>query len=83
MKKFNINDYMYIQITEKGWKHLESTVGSDYIRHCINAVGYRKEIEGQIWHRLQAHCVFDLLPMGTGFDLLYNPNIMFDEISLK
>lgn len=25
MKKFNINEYMYIQITDEGWKHLEKT----------------------------------------------------------
>lgn len=35
MKKFNVNDYMYIQITEDGWKHLEKTVGIDYINACI------------------------------------------------
>ena len=31
MKKFNLNDYMYIQITEEGWRHLEKTVGIEYI----------------------------------------------------
>jgi len=30
MKKFNINDYMYIQITEEGRKHLKKTVGDEY-----------------------------------------------------
>jgi len=83
MKKFNINDYIYIQITELGWKHLEKTVGSEYIKHCINADGYKKEIDNETWHRLQAHDVFSLLPMGTGFNLLYNPNVMFDGDALK
>ena len=30
MKKFNLNDYMYIQITEDGWKYLEKTVDVVY-----------------------------------------------------
>ena len=37
MKKFNINDYMYIQINENGWEHLKKTVGGDYIKHCIES----------------------------------------------
>ena len=41
MKKFNINDHIYIQITEHGWKHLKKTVGDDYIKHCIDNKNYR------------------------------------------
>jgi hypothetical protein len=29
MKNFNINDCIYIQITERGWEHLTNTVGID------------------------------------------------------
>ena len=35
MKKFNINNYMYIQITDKGWKFLKETFNADYIEHRI------------------------------------------------
>ena len=83
MKKFNINDYVYIQITELGWRHLKETVGNDYIRHCINAKSYRKEIEGEVWHTLQAHSVFNLLPITGNNAILYKTNIMFDEKSLN
>jgi len=51
MKKFNINEYMYIQITEEGWKHLEKTVGIDYINACIKTPNYTKIIDGETWYR--------------------------------
>ncbi len=35
MKKFNINEYVYIQITKDGWEHLRNTVGQDYIEACV------------------------------------------------
>ncbi len=79
MKKFNINDYMYIQITEKGWDHLKKTVGEDYIKHCITSVYYKREIDGEIWYRLQCHEVFDLMPINVGVQPLFNTNVMFDN----
>jgi len=78
MRKFNINDYMYIQITEDGWKHLEKTVGKDYIYACIKTKSYEKEIDGEIWYRLQCWSVFDLLPPSFGSRSLFNSNVMFD-----
>lgn len=83
MKKFNINDYIYIQITELGWKHLKETVGHDYIKHCIDTESYRKEIGGQIWYRLQAHHAFELLPTTDNSKILYNTTIMIDDSALK
>ena len=82
MKKFNINEYIYIQITDKGWAHLKETVGNDYIKHCIDTEGYRKEINGETWHRLQAHSVFELLPITGNNAILYNSNIMIDDKAL-
>ncbi len=76
MKKFNINDYMYIQITKEGWKHLKETVGNDYIKHCINAPSYKMEIDGEIWYRLQCHNAFDILPIKSR--PLFKTNVMFD-----
>ena len=55
MIKFNINDYIYVQITKDGWKHLEKEVGKEYIKHCIYP--YKKEIKGKVWYKLQMHQV--------------------------
>jgi hypothetical protein len=80
MKKFNINHYIYIQITEWGWKHLRKTVRQDYIKYCIDR--NKMEIDGEIWYRLQAHSVFDLLPINFGGQPTYNINVMFDDKDL-
>ena len=37
MKKFNINDHMYIQINKNGWEYLKETVGDNYIKHSIES----------------------------------------------
>ena len=83
MKKFNVNDDMYIQITDKGWKHLKETVGEEYINACIKTPAYEKEINGEIWYRLQCWNVFDLLPSNFGGQPLFNTNVMFDDEALK
>jgi hypothetical protein len=83
MKKFNINDYIYIQITEQGWKHLKATVGDEYIKHCITSPHYKVEIDGEIWYRLQCHVVFDLLPPSNHSNLIFNNNVLFDDNSLE
>jgi hypothetical protein len=83
MKTFNINDYIYIQITKKGFEHLINTVGDEYIEVCIGREPYQKVINGQYWYRLQAHNVFSLLPMSAGGQLLYKTEIMIDDESLK
>ena len=77
MKKFNINEYMYIQINENGWEHLKKTVGDDYIQHCIES--RKVEIENEVWYRLQCHDVFHLFPIKYGEQIMFNPNVMFDE----
>ena len=79
MKIFNINDYIYIQITEAGWNHLRATVGEEYIKHCIDNEHYRVEIDGEVWHRLQAHEVFELLPCNFECKTNYNTNIMIED----
>lgn len=81
MKKFNINQYVYIQITEHGWKHLQKTVGRSYIDACIEI--NKKEINGEVWYKLQCHQAFELLPIDFGGKTLFNTNIMFDSESLS
>ena len=82
-RKFNINNYIYIQITELGWKHLQKTVGEDYIKHCIKTEPYEVIVNGETWYRFQAHHVMRILHGGSGFNLLYNPTVMFDESELQ
>jgi len=80
MKKFNINDNIYIQITDEGWKHLEKTVGDDYIKHCIKP--YKTVMGNEIWYKLQTHSVMNLLPITFGTNPPYNPNVLFEENDL-
>jgi hypothetical protein len=83
MKEFNINDYMYIQITEDGWEHLKKTVGIEYINACIDKPSYRKIINGETWYRLQCWNCFDLMPLNVGGKILFMPAVMFDDESLN
>ncbi len=76
MKKFNINDYIYIQITPEGWSYLKKTVGKDYLKDTE-----RKEINGETWHRLQAHEVFRLL--STDDEIFLNANVLIEDQYLK
>lgn len=48
---FNINGYMYIQITEKGFEHLQNTVGDEYIKNCIE--NRKIDVGGETWYKLQ------------------------------
>ena len=83
MKKFNLNDYMYIHITDEGWNHLEKTVGIDYINACIKTPHYTHVINGETWYRLQCWRCFDLMPPDFGGRALFNTNVMFDDEALK
>lgn len=78
---FNINGYMYIQITEKGFEHLQNTVGDEYIKNCIE--NRKIDVGGETWYKLQCWDVFDLFPCGNGFDLLFKTNVMFDCDSME
>jgi hypothetical protein len=77
MRKFNINDFIYIQITEVGWKHLKETVGDEYIKCCIE--NRKEEVLNEVWYRLQFHEVSRLLLTSHTTALLFETDIMFDE----
>ena len=79
MEKFNTNNYIYVQITKDGWKHLEKEVGKEYIKHCIYP--YKKEIKGKVWYKLQMHQVFDVLHENCAQHHIHT-NILID-IKLK
>lgn len=82
MRNYNINRNMYIQITEEGWKHLEKTVGVDYINSCIKTPNYTKIINGETWYKIQCWDCFSLMPVSFGCRPLFNTNVMFDDEDL-
>lgn len=81
LKKYNINDYIYIQINETGWNHLRSTVGESYIKHCIKNKEY--VIDGKIWYRLQCHSAFDIFKTYNGRYMPFNSNVLFESHSMS
>ena len=81
MKQFNINDSIYIEITEEGWEHLRKTVCQDYINTCI--LTRRYWINGTDMYRLQCHQAFDLMPPNFGSPSLFKPTIFISEEHLK
>jgi len=84
LRKFNVNDYVYIQITEDGWNHLNKTLKPEYIKHCILPKKVViSEYDDIPWYRLQLHEVMSILPISGMFDVKYRTNIMFDELDLK
>ena len=81
MLKYNINDHMYVQITDEGWLHLLKTVGKEYIDNCIKP--YEVEISGEVWHKLQCWSVFDLMPPVFGGKNLFMPGVMIESEGIK
>jgi hypothetical protein len=63
MITFNLNNYIYVEITDIGWKHLQDTVRPEYIEHCIDP--YKRIIDEKVYYKLQAHRVMQLF--GNGF----------------
>ena len=81
MKQFNLNDYLYIQITEDGVDYLRRTFKEDYIKNCIES---RKVIvDGTTYYRLQAHTVFYDLPIQYGGTMFFNPDVLIEDEHLK
>ncbi len=75
MKKYNINNYVYIQITQEGWDHLQSTVTQGFINNCIKS--YKVTIDGEEWYKLQLHQVMDLFPIKS--KVLFKPTILLED----
>ena len=81
MLKYNINDHMYVQVTDEGWLHLLKTVGQEYIDNCIKP--YEVEICGEIWHKMQCWSVFDLMPPVFGGKNLFMPGVMIESEGIR
>lgn len=79
MKKFNLNSYVFVQITEYGWEQLKGSVGNDYIQHCI--LSHEIIIAGEKWYKLQGHQMITLFG-NMLFIASHHPincNIMFED----
>lgn len=83
MKKLNINNEVYIQITDLGWQYLADSVGEDYINTCIKTKSREKELDGEIWYEFSLWECFDLMPVYHGSELYFKTTIMIDEKFLK
>lgn len=80
MKKFNINYYVYIQITEYGFEQLKCKFPEDYIEHHI--LHRKTTINGEDWYKLQLHDVCSSFDVAMGRPLQYSTNILIDEKDL-
>jgi hypothetical protein len=81
MKKFNLNDKMYIKIKDKGWEHLKNTKRIDYINVVIGRSAV--VIEDELWYELQGHEVFNLFGGSLFQNELIGIDIMFNNEDLK
>lgn len=82
MKQYNINEYIYIHITERGWEYLNNIWGSDHVKKYIEP--YNKVINGKVYHQMQCHVAFNDLPTReNGKGVLFEPTIFIDDSNLK
>lgn len=80
-KKFNINSYMYVKLTDFGKQKIIEKCGYGYFEHCIES---QKQADG--YYQLQAHTV--MLYLGEYLyngarDLPFETNVYFDEGDLQ
>ena len=55
MTKFNLNNYVLVQITSYGWEELNKKYGKDYIENYI--ISSKEVIDGEDWYKMQLHQV--------------------------
>ena len=81
MKKFNINDTMYIHILPAGLNYLKREYGSEYVDKRIKPK--KVMINGKEYYAMQCWDVFNTLPASLGFDMLFEPNVLFADSNLE
>ena len=81
MKKFNINKTMYIHILPTGWNYLKREYGNEYVEKCIKP--YKVMINDKEYYAMQCWNVFNTLPASLGFDMLFEPNVLFVDSNLE
>ena len=81
MKKFNINNTMYIHILPKGLKYLKNKYGDEYVNKGIKPqkvmIGHKEYYSLQCWN------LFNTLPASMGFDMLFEPIVLFKDSDLE
>lgn len=81
MKRFNLNDKMYVQITPEGHEHLKNTKRLEYINAVIGRSAVA--INNELWCELQGHDVLNLFGGKISHQSPIKMNIMFDEEDLR
>ena len=81
MKKFNINNIMYLRILPPGWNYIKREYGGEYVEQCIKP--NKVMINDKEYYAMQCWDVFNTLPASLGFDMLFEPNILFADSDLK
>ena len=74
MKKFNLNSYIYFDLTEKG----KLRIGEPHFNACV-------QLQDNGHYRAQAHAFCNLFGQGlqNGFDLEVNTNVFIEDKDLK
>ena len=81
MKKFNINNIMYIHILPTGLNYLKREYGNEYVEKCIKP--NKVMINNKKYYAMQCWDVFNILPASLGFDMLFEPNVLFADSDLE
>lgn len=85
MKKFNINEYVWVKLTDLGKKHWENDFnkypvkGYDFITH------YNSYTESNGYTKFQLHVLMELFgeKLTNGFANMFETNILLEEEKLE
>ena len=80
MKKFNINNTMYIHILPKGWEYLYKKYGYEYVEKCVKPL--KAIIGDKEYYYMQCWDAFNTLPPCVGMDNLFEPDVLFNDNEL-
>ena len=58
MKKFNLNNYILVAITEYGWEEARKQVGQDYLDDCV--IPNKQIVDDKVYYKIQAHQLITL-----------------------
>lgn len=80
MINFNINDFVYFQITEDGWKYLRTRPLYDFLMDYITRNKVQIDMkDNEDWYGLQCYELFSIFPIKLGSNFLIKPNMLLDK----